>query len=409
MAFRNKLARSVIAGLTCMGLLSGCASDHRRKVKIPWPPQWPQQWAHPTWKPQQGGKPLAMPADPSGSPYGPSSPRELYVPSGPAPESTLGLPVPPPLPPSSTDASPSPERLPPAADDLDISFRNEAKRRPENVPPPPANPEDFDVPRVAERDLSYERYRQPVRLDAPEVDRTTDGNSGLPARSQLRRTPVEDLPSLNSESGLDRRSGHTPPFESEDTDDSASEEFPDDVERSDLQPTTNDKESLPLLRDPDETELNFPGVHKQTSANKDGKSPRVERAAAKLSVDSFRLTRDSRSDGETEIIQSKSLKRGQNLVVRTEVGGLKQIQRGGQTLTKVTFHFEIRDSKERVLFATAKATSAEPMHGDEQTRPLMRWLAIPSSLKPGKYVLQLHLQDVYSRQAAVVEMPVEIK
>lgn len=220
---------------------------------------------------------------------------------------------------------------------------------------------------------------------------------------------MEDLPTRNSENGFDGRSGHTPPFDNPDADDSASEEFPDDVERSDLQPTTSDKESLPLLRDPDETELNFPGVHKQTSANKDGKTLRVERAASKLTVDSFRLTRDSRPDDETELIQSKSLKRGQNLVVRTEVGGLKQIHRGGQTLTKVNFHFEIRDSKQRILFATAKATSAEPVHGDEQTRPLMRWLAIPSSLKPGKYVLQLHLQDTYSRQGAVVEMPIEIK
>lgn len=410
MALRNRITRSVFAGLACLGLLTGCAGGHQRKVRVPWPPQWPEHWARPSFKHQSEGPPLPVPADPSGSPYGPQSPRGLYVPSGPAPESKLGLPVPPPLPPGGDEPAPAPGRLPPAPDDMDVSFQNDPQHRPEIVPPPPPNGASRDVPRIAERVDTYDRYRQPVRLAAPEIDPTAENTPEFPSSSSIfRRSPVKAFPQMSElNQDLDRKSGHTPPFDDDEADDSESVELPDGVDSTRMNPAREEKESLPVLRDPDEAELTFPGVHKQTSADKTGKPARVERLATKLSIEKFHLTRDARPDAETEVIQSNSLKSGQNLVVRTQLNGLKKVQRGGQLVTRVTFHFEVRDAKNHMLFATPKATSTEPMHAEDATRTLAKWLAIPSALKPGKYILQMHLQDGFSRQTGVVEMPIEV-
>lgn len=276
-----------------------------------------------------------------------------------------------------------------------------------------------DVARIAELPRSFERERQPVSLDAPEAEFEPDVATEVPPQpSILRRSPVDAFPQPRQSVNDVRRGGRggdTPLL--------------DDIEIEDEPATDSDEEPLPELIDPSSHErgiklprpvpdlgdsniTTIPGVHRQTSAellSGSAKSKDVIRLVSRLTVPSFRLTRDMRFGADAEVISAQGLQRGQNLVVQTELQGLKSVQRSGDLVTRVTFHLELRDERKHVLFATDKETSTEKSHSATETRQMTRWLAIPTALKPGDYVLQAHLKDVFSRQTAVVEMPVTIR
>ena len=166
---------------------------------------------------------------------------------------------------------------------------------------------------------------------------------------------------------------------------------------------------LPRLRDPDESELAFPGVHKQMSGVRGGRSGKVETATPRLRVTNFRLTRDARSDSESGVVAADSLKRGQNIVVQTDVRGLGMIQRNGDSITRVTCHVEIRDSINRVLYRSDRQTSSEVNPNLKPNRELQKWLNIPARFQTGNLTLQFHVQDEVSHQSTIVEMPITIR
>lgn len=236
MAFRSRFTHSLLAGLTCVGLISGCACDCGRRMKLPRLKVWPQNWAAPSWGPATSGPPMPVPADPSGSPHQ-QSPRGPYLPSSPAPESKLGLPVPPPLPfgAEADEEAPRPEVLPPPAEDLDVSFQNRPSRRSSDIPPPPPM-EDAELPRIAERTAALDRYHQPVSLEAPEVDYEPDSATEVPPEPLiLRRSPSESFPQPNPTDDAPRRgdSGHSKPFDDEESDE---ELLPEPVNSSTRRP-----------------------------------------------------------------------------------------------------------------------------------------------------------------------------
>lgn len=352
---------------------------------------------------------MPVPADPSGSPYQ-QSPRGLYVPSGPAPESKLGLPVPPPLPFGTEDdeEAPRPEALPPNAEDLDVSFQNRPSPRSSVIPPPPPI-EDTAAPRIAERTAALDRYRQPVSLEAPEVDYEPDPAAELPPEPAiLRRSPSDSFPQPNPTDDTPRRgdTGHSEPFDDEEADD---ELLPEPIDSSTRRRSTNLPGPVPVLVDPDESELTFPGVNRQTSAVQTARPKQVERLTTGLIVQNFLLTADARSGKDADVISAKSLKRGQKLVVQARIAGLKQVQKNGEPITRVTYFVEIRDAQDKVLSSTAKASSTEANKKNDASRQLSTWLSIPKSLKPGAYSLKVHLRDDLSRQTAVIDMPVRIQ
>lgn len=424
MAFRNRFHHSLMAVLACLAMISGCCTSGQcRKVRMPRVQLWPQGWARPTWMPASDATPLPVPADPSGSPYVPQSPRGLYVPSGPAPESKLGLPVPPPLPPRGRDAAPAPESLqdtdrqplPPDAEDLDVSFQGR-RGRPAVIAPQPPGEVEPSVPRMAELPRSFERERQPVSLEAPEPEFEPDLATEIPPQpSILRRSPVDAFPQpQRTANDFSRGGGHTPPFDDIEIEESEPDEepLPELIDPSSHERGLILPKPVPDLGDADDIDAINPGVHRQTSAERSTrvtKSRDAERARLRLSVPSFRLTRDMRSGADAEVVSAQALQRGQNLVVQTELNGLKAVQRSGELVTRVSFHLEIRDARKQVLFATEKESSTETTHSTTESRQLTKWLAIPTALKPGDYVLQAHLKDVFSRQVTVVEMPVTIR
>ena len=271
MLFRRKFYHSLIAGLACAALLSGCARGHGSRAPRARMNVWPEAWPQPFWN-RSDSQPdyQPVPADPSGSPYPPNSPRGLYVPSGPAPGSKLGLPVPPPLPPSEGDeVIPAPEPaseplpqavpvpLPPDAEDEEVSLDARPARRPEEVvPPPPPEPLAMETPRVAERIEQFDRRRQLVDLQTPEAVQ-----DDVPFIRNAERSPVDSFPQPRLESeDLERSPGHTPAMEDDEEDASASEVDRSGHRRSAL------PGPLPVLRDPEESNLAFPGVNKQMSA-----------------------------------------------------------------------------------------------------------------------------------------------
>lgn len=373
---------------------------------------WPQNWARPTWMPSNEGPPLPIPADPSGSPYQ-QAPRGLYVPSGPAPDSKLGLPLPPPPLPFGTESEegPQPESLPPNADDLDVSFQNQPGRRPAVVPAPPVAQRHDEVPRVATRTDAFDRFRQPVRLETPEVDYEPDAATELPPEPAiLRRSPNDSFPKPRATGDdLRRDTGHSAPFDDVEDEETDEESLAEPIESSRHRRQSQLPGPVPVLADPDESDLTFPGVNRQTSAEQSSRSHRVERLNAELAVRSFLLTRDARSGRNADVISAKSLKRGQKLVVQARLEGLKQIEKKGEPITRVTYHVEIRDAKSKVVSSTPKASSSEANKASDSSRLLLTWLTIPETLKPGAYALQVHVRDDLSKQTTVIDMPVKVQ
>ncbi len=411
MAFRIRFTHSLMAGLTGLALISGCCANGQcRKIRLP-QCHWPQNWARPSWMPSADGPLMPIPADPSGSPYSPQSPRGLYVPSGPAPESKLGLPVPPPLQPAIEDEPPQPESLPPDADDLDVSFQNRSSRRPTVIAPPPPEESQGYAPRVAERVDLHDRHRQPVVLGIPESEFQPSVSAELPRDSStLRRSPVEAFPQpQQSGDGVGRGTGHTPPFDDTDSEEVDDEPLPEPLNSSGRRTPLSPPESLPELAEPEE-DLAFPGgVHRQASADRTSRSNRVERLNSNVTVQNFHLTQDARSGSDAEVISARSLKRGQKVVVRAELLGLTQVPHKEEVITRVTYHCELRDASNRVLFSTKKASSVETVRSPESSRKLLTWLAIPSELKAGKHMLQVHVLDNLSNRTTLIEMPVTVK
>lgn len=419
MLFRTRFYRALAAGLACAALLTGCAAGQGRRAHRPRVNLWPDAWPRPFLdrsQPQPEYQPI--PADPSGSPYQPSSPRNLYVPSGPAPDSKLGLPVPPPLPPGGGDAGPVPDDqsevlpqpIPPAAEDMDVSLDVRSTRRPGVIaPPPPPEPLPQDFPRVAERTNDYDRRRQPVDLQVPEADFESELDAefpldNVPPTPNLGRSPVEAFPQpRQTNGGLQRGPSHTPPIEDGD------EPLPSGVDPSSHRPQSGVPGPLPILRDPDEGGLTFPGVNQQMSGVGRAGVAKVDAAVSRISVRGFRLTRDARSDGDAAVVDARSLRRGQHLVVQTELDGLEKIQRNGDSITRITCHIEIRNVQNKVCFRGDKQSSSEVNPARPDSRHLNQWVTIPARLNPGTYTLQLHVQDDIARQTTVVEMPVEVQ
>lgn len=415
MPIEIKFYHTLAAGLTCAALLSGCAGAHqRRAARLP---AWPQNWPRPFMnraEPQPEYQPV--PADPSGSPYAPNSPRGLYVPSGPAPDSKLGLPVPPPLPPGDDGPAPVPEAqgepqpealplpIPPSADDMDVSYNGQRGRPPVVAPAPPPEPLPAYTPRVAELTEPFDRRRQPVSLQTPEADLDPEPvTEAEPLAPQAERTPVEAFPQPRlSTEDISRGPGHTPPLEDE-------EELPQSVDPSAHQRPSALPGPLPRLREPDDAELAFPGGHKQMSGVRGGRSSKVETATPRLVVNNFRLTRDARPDSSEKIVTAESIRRGQSVVVQTEVRGLGTIQRNGEAITRVTCHVEIRDSIHRVLYRSDRQTAAEVHSNQKPTRQLQHWLNIPARIQTGNLTLQFHIQDDVTRQSTLVEMPITVR
>lgn len=410
MLIRRKIYHSLIAGLSCAALLTGCAAGHggrapRARINV-----WPEAWPQPFWnRPQAQPDYQPVPADPSGSPYSPNSPRGLYVPTRPAPESKLGLPVPPPLPPGGNEESPVPGAeaeealplpIPPAADELDVSEDSKSASRPPVVaPPPPPEPLTGDLPRVAERTDTFDRRRQLVDLQTPEAV-----SDDQPSTHGMERSPVEAFPQPRlSDEDLDRGPGHTPPIEDDD------ESLPTGVDPSAHRPSTALPGPLPRLRDPEESDLGFPGVNKQMSGVGRTRSPKVDAAVSRLSVREFQLTRDVRSGNGASIINAQDLRRGQHLVVQTDLYGLEKIERNGDTITRITSHIELRDAQNKVAYHTDKLTSSEVNHVARESRHLSQWLSIPGRLRAGNYMLQLYVKDDTAKQTVTVEMPVTIR
>lgn len=408
MLFRKKYYHSLIAGLACAALLTGCAAGRGGRAPRARMNVWPEAWPQPFWN-RTGAQPdyQPVPADPSGSPYSPNSPRGLYVPSGPAPESKLGLPVPPPLPPGGSDVGPVPEAeealplpIPPAADEMDVSLDSRSNSRPPVVaPPPPPEPLATDLPRVAERTDTFDRRRQFVDLQTPEAV-----SDDQPSARSMERSPVEAFPQprLPNED-LDRGPGHTPPLEDDD------EPSSNGVDPSAHRSSTKLPGPLPRLRDIDESGLAFPGVNKQMSAVGRARSAKVEAAVSRLSVREFQLTRDVRSGSEASIISAQDLRRGQHLVVQTELDGLEKIERNGESITRITSHIELRDAQNKVAYHTDKQSAAEVNQVSRDSRHLSQWLTIPARLRAGNYLLQLYVLDDTAKQTVTVEMPVTIR
>ena len=441
MLIGKKFCRTVAAAMTCAALLTGCTAGQGHKIRLPKLNCWPQSWGRPSTlfsKPYQPAQPeyqpeyqqqaepeyLPVPADPSGSPYSPNSPRGLYIPS-PAPGSKLGLPVPPPLPPGEVEASPAPEGLgvpepesealpgpiPPAAEDRDVSYDVRRPQRPTVAPPPPREPEDAaHAPRLAERTDRLDRRRQPVDLELPELESEPAlPQEVFPDEPGPGRSPVEAFPKprTNNEN-LERGPRHTPALE--DTD----EALPMRVDPSAHRPTAQRQGQLPgpllpVLRDPPETDLAFPGGHRQMSGEQGGRFVKVDQAVSRLGVQRFCLTRDARSGDDAEVLSAKNLRRGQELVVQTDIVGLEKIQRSGELASRITCHAEICDTLGRVLHRTDKQHSTEVSQSAESARHVTLRMTIPSRLKAGEYVLQLHVQDNIARQVTVVEMPVAVR
>ncbi len=413
MLFRMKFYHPLVVGLACAVLLSGCAGGQGRRASRSRMNVWPEAWPQPFWnRSQPEAEYQPVPADPSGSPYAPNSPRGLYVPARPAPGSKLGLPVPPPLPPGEEDAGPTPAPvpesealpvpIPPAADETeaDVSLDARPERRPPVIaPPPPAEPFPNDLPRVAERDDVFDRRRQLVDLQTPEAE-----SDDQPAIGNLERSPVEAFPQpRQANEGLERGPGHTPPLEEDD------EPMPARVDPSAHRKSTALPGPLPRLRDPDDSDLGFPGVNKQMSGVSRTRSPKVDAAVSRLSVRGFQLTRDARSGDEASIISAQDLRRGQHLVVQTELDGLEKIGRNGDSITRITSYVELRDVQNQVAYHTGKQSAAEVNQVSKDSRHLTQWLTIPARLKAGNYTLKLHVQDDVARQTVVVDMPVTIR
>ncbi|MDB5338383.1 MAG: hypothetical protein JWN70_4002 [Planctomycetaceae bacterium] len=407
MLFRRKYYHSLIAGLACAALLTGCAAGRGGRAPRARMNVWPEAWPQPFWnrtEAQPDYQPI--PADPSGSPYSPNSPRGLYVPSGPAPESKLGLPVPPPLPPGRANESPAPEEeavplpIPPAAEEMDVSLESRSSTRPPVVaPPPPPEPLATPLPRVAERTDEFDRRRQFVDLQTPEVV-----SDDQPSTRSMERSPVEAFPRPRlSNENLDRGPGHTPAIEDDD------ESLPNGVDRSAHRPSTKLPGPLPRLRDPEESDLGFPGVNKQMSGVGRTRSPKVDAAVSRLSVREFQLTRDARSGDEASVISAQDLRRGQHLVVQTELDGLEKIERNGDSITRTTSHIELRDAQNKVAYHTDKQSAAEVNQVSRDSRHLSQWLSIPARLKAGNYTLLLYVHDDVAKQTVTVEMPVTIR
>ncbi len=412
MLFRTKYCHSLIAGLASAALLTGCAAGHggrapRARINV-----WPEAWPQPFWNRNEAQPEYQpVPADPSGSPYAPNSPRGLYVPSGPAPESKLGLPVPPPLPPGSNDAGPAPGPavdeeealpvpIPPAADELDDSLDSKSASRPPVIaPPPPPEPLAAEVPRVAERTDTFDRRRQLVDLQTPEAV-----SDDQPSTRSMERSPVEAFPQpRQSDEDLERGPGHTPPIEDDD------ESLPTSVAPSAHRPSTKLPGPLPQLRDPEESDLAFPGVNKQMSGIGRTRVSNVDAAVSRLSVREFELTRDVRSGNGASVINAQDLRRGQHLVVQTDLYGLEKIERNGDTITRITSHIEVRDAQNKIAYHTDKLTSAEVNQVVRESRHLSQWLSIPDRLRAGNYMLQLYVKDETAKQTVTVEMPVTIR
>jgi hypothetical protein len=406
MLLRSKFCHSVITGLAFAALLSGCAAGQNRRAQRTriWPEAWPQPFwnrteAQPEYQP--------VPADPSGSPYQPNSPRGLYVPSGPAPESKLGLPVPPPLPPGGDEPRPAPEPeterlpvpIPPDGDEIDVSLDARSGRRPAVIAPPPPPELNEIPPRMAERTENFDRRRQLVDLQTPEADLDDQ-----PVNRNLERSPVDTFPQPRpATDGLERGPGHTPALDGDE------EQLPTGVDPSAHRPATGLPGPLPRLREPEESDLSFPGVNKQMSGVGRTRSPKLDVAAAHLSVRGFQLTRDVRSGSEASIISAQDLRRGQHLVVQTELDGLEKIERNGDSITRITSHVELRDAQNKVVYHTDKQSAAEVNQASRVSRHLNQWLTIPSRLKAGNYSLQLIVQDEVARQTVTVEMAVTIR
>lgn len=412
MLFRRTMYGSLIAGLACAALLSGCANGHGRRAPRARLNVWPEAWPQPFWnrtESQPGYQPV--PADPSGSPYPPNSPRGLYVPSGPAPGSKLGLPVPPPLPPSGEEETPAPAPaeeplpqavpvpIPPDAADEDVSLdSNPTLRREEVVPPPPPEPLAIPTPQVAERTEIFDRRRQLVDLQTPEMIQ-----DDAPFTRSAERSPVDAFPQPRLENDSFDRSPRLSP-DIEDDEDSPSSE----VDRSSHRPSSLPG-PLPVLRDPDEPELAFPGVNKQMSAVGRPRSPKVDEAASRLTVRGFQLTRDVRAGNEASVISSQDVRRGQHLVVQTDLIGLERIGRNSDSITKITSHVELRDSQNEVVYRSDKQSAAEVTQVPRKVRHVVQWVTIPTRLKAGNYALQFHVRDDVAQQTTVVDMAVTIR
>lgn len=409
MLFRTKFYHPLIAGLVCATLLSGCAAGQGRRASRNRVNVWPEAWPQPFWnrsEPQSDYQPV--PADPSGSPYLPNSPRGLYVPSRPAPGSKLGLPVPPPLPPGSDESGPTPapasdiEALPiqPDTDEADVSLDDRPARRPSVIaPPPPAEPLAVDLPRVAERTDVDDRRRQLVDLQTPEAE-----SDELPATRNPGRSPVETFPQpRETNPDLERGPGHTPLLEDDD------ESLSEGVDRSAHRRSSGLPGPLPLLRDPDDSGLGFPGVNKQMSGISRPRGTKVDTAVSRLTVHGFQLTRDARSADEASVISAQDLRRGQHIVVQTNLEGLEKIGRNGESITRITSYVELRDVQNQMAYRTDKQSAAEVNPVPQDSRHLTQWLTIPARLKAGNYSLLLHVRDDVARQTVVVEMPVTIR
>lgn len=438
-----KFRRTLTAALASAALLTGCTAGHGHKIRLPRVNLWPQCWGqaptmfskpNPQVQPeyQQGYDPNAepeympIPADPSGSPYPPNSPRGLYIPVTPAPGSKLGLPVPPPLPPGAVEESPTPEGVrvpepeaeslplpvPPAAEDMDVSYDERLPKRTVVAPPPPREPNDAAdayAPRLAERTDPYDRNRQPVDLELPELESEAALTQEVfPDDPGLDRSPVEPFPKPRmSNDSLERGPGHTPALDQTD------EALPMGIDPSSHRPAAQRQglpgPTLPILRDPSDSDLAFPGGHRQMSGESIGGFVKLDRAISRLTVTQFRLTRSVRTGIDAAVISAKNVRRGVELAVQSDIEGLEKIQRNGELVSRITCHVEICDASNSVVYRTDKQSSAEVTRSSDSVRHVTHRLTLPARLKATDYVLQLHVRDDIARQVTVVEMPVTVR
>lgn len=433
-------------GITSLFSAAGCTCGRGHRIHLP-------KWKF--WERRTVQNPVLVPSAPAYRQYDsiPSTPHHSEV--TPAPDPSIssephfspaephldGIRVPAPLPSLDEDPAPQPETVkpqeklpaPPSLPDQarmpgrsSNTFNTDPRKftqvRPAPTPITSTPVEDSSaVPRLAER---QQFNRQPVGLDHPEldVDDFDVPESRVPSPIRLDApADEEDLDFAPSPLTLP-----PPPSELEE------EELFDDVEEP-VRPSSGTPASvlpqpipslgestsfnphrhrptpsipprpIPSLDDVEQTEsLYQPTSHSVTTPHL-AQTTQLPDSAHKpgLQIRSFRFTKDSRVGRDEVVVAADDVRCGQNLVIQVLLEGVHQVAYHGHYVSRVSYHFEIRDAEDRVVTRTQREFKYEAQPMVKSTRSLSQWITIPSDLKPGSYALRINLQDDNAKLASV--------
>lgn len=245
------------------------------------------------------------------------------------------------------------------------------------------------LPQMAERLEPHIRSRQPVSLEAPEVDLSPD-----PFEGESNQNPAE-LPDSNLP---------PPTFESFDDEDLELTPVPppaamdSPIETQSLQIRRQDLNRTNPVRQQGFTSHGLP-PHSATNDESDDTTLRVVQLS---------LVQENRA-GERIRVDPKSLRSGQNILVRAEFAGVKYASANREFRSRVTYHLEIQGAEANQFVGTVRQLSEESVLAPDGHQELNQLITVPQHLAAGVYKLTLKVRDEISGVTSAAELPIRIQ